>query len=90
MHLDSLAVTKRSQDFLDVELTLVDDFVTKGTTLYACALKLRETFPNATIRAFALGRAMGFVPDVRAIVEPCVGTITFNGTDTRRSHSYYE
>lgn len=90
MHVESLAVELQSQDILPIEFTLVDDFITKGTTLYACALKLREAFSNSTIRAFALVRTMGLVPDVRNIVDPCVGTITYNGYETNRSHSQYE
>lgn len=90
VHVDSLEVTIEGQDLLPLQLTLIDDFVTKGTTLYACAVKLQETFPNATIRSFALVRTMGFEPDVRKIVDPCAGTITYNGHDTVRSHSHYE
>lgn len=38
--------------------TLVDDVVTRGSTLIACATRLREQFPNAEIRAFALARVV--------------------------------
>ena len=88
-HVDSLAVLVQEQSLLPIELTLVDDVVTKGTTLCACALKLRESFPNATIRGFALIRTMGLVPDVREIVDPCVGSITYNGYTADRSNSNY-
>jgi len=90
IHRDSLEVDINEQYLLPIELTLVDDFVTKGTTLYACASKLREYFPNATIRAFAMVRTMGLVPDVQSIVDPCIGTISYNGYETNRSHSHYE
>ena len=36
--------------------TLVDDVVTRGSTLIGCATRLREHFPKAEIRAFALAR----------------------------------
>jgi len=52
-------------------------------------LKLKEMFPNAEIRAFALVRTMGLVPDIKEIVDPCIGTVTYDGYDTNRSHSYY-
>lgn len=90
IHLDSLDVQIQGDNLLPLELTLVDDFVTKGTTLYSCAAKLKEVFPNATIRGFALVRTMGLVPEVRNIVDPCVGTISYNGYAVTRSHSHYD
>jgi hypothetical protein len=50
--------------------------VTMGRTRYACAQRLHEAFPKAEIRAFAVIRTQGFIPDVEAIVDPAVGTIT--------------
>lgn len=90
VHIDSLAVQLNAQCLLPIEITLIDDFITKGTTIYASAQKIKEFFPNATIRAFALVRTMGLVGDVRAIIDPCLGTIRYNGSDTIRSHSYYD
>ncbi len=89
IHIESLAVDMADVSLLPIELTLVDDFVTKGTTLYACASKLRGSFPNATIRAFALVRTMGLVSDIQSMIDPCIGTITYNGYDISRSHSHY-
>jgi adenine/guanine phosphoribosyltransferase-like PRPP-binding protein len=56
-------------------ITIVDDVVTKGATLLAAASLLANTFPNAEIRAFALVRTTGLVPDVERIVDPVVGRI---------------
>ena len=69
------------------KITLVDDFVTKGRTLFAAASVLCQTFPGAEIRAFALVRTMGLIPDIERILDPCSGTITLNspGTDVKRT-----
>ncbi|GAA5484005.1 hypothetical protein Hsar01_03243 [Haloferula sargassicola] len=69
---------------LPKDILLVDDVVTKGTTLIACAAILSEAFPHATIRAFAMVRTMGRIPDVEAIVDPCTGVISFDGYDVDR------
>jgi predicted amidophosphoribosyltransferase len=66
-------------------LVLVDDVITKGRTLLAAAVRLREAFPDSNIRAFALLRTMGLIPRVRSIREPCRGVIAWTGVDARRS-----
>lgn len=58
-----------------VQITLVDDVLTKGSTTVACADLLQERFPDATIRIFAMMRTQGFVDDIEKIVDPSVGTI---------------
>jgi hypothetical protein len=65
-------------------ITLIDDVVTKGRTTMAAALRLRAAFPRTRICAFALIRTMGFVPDLRQVVAPCLGTIRWNGRDACR------
>jgi predicted amidophosphoribosyltransferase len=65
-------------------LVLVDDVVTKGRTLFAAAERLHEAFPAANIRAFALLRTMGFIPEMRRLLEPCRGRISWKHGDTRR------
>ena len=56
-------------------MTVVDDFITKGNTLLAACSLLKEALPEAEVRAFALVRTMGLVPEVERVVEPCMGTI---------------
>ena len=63
---------------------LVDDVVTKGRTLLAAAARLHEAFPNADLRAFALVRTMGFLPQLERLLEPCEGIIRWAGGDARR------
>ena len=65
-------------------LMLVDDVVTKGRTLLAGAMRLREAFPTAEIRAFALLRTLGRVPDIARLLEPCQGTIRWEAEDACR------
>jgi predicted amidophosphoribosyltransferase len=58
-------------------LVLIDDIVTKGRTLMAAAVLLKEQFPDAHVRAFALVRTMGQVDGVDALLRPCRGGIRF-------------
>lgn len=81
-HLRSMAVS--STLIAPERITLVDDFVTKGTTLLAAATLLRQEFPSAKLRGFALVRTMGFVPEIQSIVDPCVGRIWYEAGDVRR------
>ncbi len=65
-------------------ITVVDDFLTKGATLLAAASLVKDAFPLAEVRVFGLVRTMGLVPEVEAIVAPCIGTIRLEGSDVRR------
>jgi hypothetical protein len=53
-------------------ILLVDDIVTKGATFAGAAARLREAFPAAQIRAFALARTTN---EMREWIEPCLGRI---------------
>lgn len=66
-------------DVLPHQFTLVDDVLTRGATIVAAAAVLRAAFPNATIRAFAMVRTMGLVPEVDAVVQPQVGVVRYSG-----------
>lgn len=65
-------------------IVLVDDVITRGRTILAAAARLHEAFPNADIRAFALVRTMGFLPNVTHSLEPCYGIVRWAGGDARR------
>ena len=75
-HYDSLEV--QGGLFQPDEITLVDDVITKGSTQLACAMRLRDVFPNATIRAFAMVRTKGF-GEIETIVSPYQGRIFVSG-----------
>jgi len=83
-HFDSLKV---NADLIAPErITLVDDVLTMGRTMFACAMRLREAFPEAEIRAFAVFRTQGLIPNIDKLVDPSVGTITIDSgwwTDRR-------
>jgi len=65
-------------------LLLVDDVVTRGRTLLGAAMRLREAFPDAEVRAFALMRTMGLVPEITQLLEPCQGEIRWAAGDAHR------
>ena len=83
LHYDSFSIEALPCD--SASLVLVDDVITKGRTLLAAAARLHEAFPAVNIRAFALLRTMGFLPEVRQLLDPCKGLISWTGLDARRS-----
>jgi uracil phosphoribosyltransferase len=60
------------------QITVVDDFITKGATTIAAASLLKHHFPEAKISVFGMIRTRGLQPDVERIVEPCIGLVTLN------------
>ncbi len=81
-HYESMRVDRGGES--PRSILLVDDIVTKGRTLLAAASRVREAFPESTVRAFALMRTVGFAPDVNQIVSPCVGVIRWCRGDAMR------
>jgi hypothetical protein len=82
-HYQSFAIIPSSKP--PNKILLVDDVITKGRTFTAAAMRMREAFPDAEIRAFALVRTMGFVLDVPRLFDPCQGEIRWNGEDAYRT-----
>jgi len=74
-HYQSLGI--REQLMKPENITLVDDVLTQGRTMFACALRLHEAFPGAAIRSFAIIRTQGFVENIEQIVEPSTGIIRY-------------
>jgi hypothetical protein len=81
-HYQSLTVIPSAKS--PSNIVLVDDVITKGRTLVAAAMRLREAFPAAGIRAFALVRTMGLILDIDRLFDPCEGAIKWNGNDAYR------
>jgi hypothetical protein len=68
-----------------LQLTLVDDVVTRGRTLLAAAARLREAFPAAEVRAFALLRTLAWNEPLRRLRDPYEGEVRCICGDARRS-----
>jgi len=84
-HYDSFAVEGAADFPCPSQIILVDDVITKGRTLLAAASRLREAFPRAEIRAFALLRTMGLMPEVNQLLDPCIGEIRWRAGDAHRN-----
>ncbi|MGP0055296.1 MAG: hypothetical protein ACLPQI_07065 [Steroidobacteraceae bacterium] len=84
-HYDSFAVEGTDSLSASPHFVLIDDVVTKGRTLLAAAARLQDALPGARIRAFALLRTMGMVPEVNRLLDPCVGEIRWRAGDAHRS-----
>ena len=81
-HYDSMAVHSLSM-LIGETIILVDDFVTRGSTLIGAASRIAESFPNANILAFVIVRTV-YTHLLKELIAPCVGTITCeNGRPTR-------
>jgi len=83
-----------SQHYATIEVTeaitsvesilVVDDVVTSGGMLLACASRLVEVFPHANVAAFALVRTMSG-EEIEQIVAPCAGSVRLHGDRGRRT-----
>jgi hypothetical protein len=72
------------RDESGLQLTLVDDVITRGRTMIAAARRLREAFPVAQIRAFALVRTLRPDEMLRQVFDPCEGEVRWVAGDARR------
>jgi predicted amidophosphoribosyltransferase len=81
-HFESFLMERCSVDPAGV--VLIDDVITKGRTLLAAAARVREAYPHAQIRAFALLRTLGFIAGVENLLDPCRGEIRWQRGDARR------
>jgi hypothetical protein len=68
----------------DLQLTLIDDVITRGRTLLAAAARLRDAFPGAEIRAFTVLRTLAPDEVLRCVLDPCEGEIRWISGDARR------
>lgn len=68
-----------------VRVVLVDDVITRGSTMLGCASSLALVFPGTQVAGFAVVRTMSEWNDVPNMVDPCVGTIHQEGDLVMRS-----
>jgi len=60
-------------------ITVLDDVITRGATLLACVIRLREYFPDATVCGFALVRTNSEASQIKKMFDPVQdGRITMN------------
>lgn len=82
-HAESMAVAP--QTTAGVRFVIVDDVVTRGATLLACASLLKERYAAADIAGFALLRTISNPNEFSRILEPVTGSIELRATgDTIR------
>ena len=81
-HYDSFVAV--APTLLVPRIVLIDDVITKGRTMLAAAARLRSALPYADIRAYALIRTQGFLPNIERLVEPCHGVVRWAGGDAQR------
>lgn len=80
LHLDTLAA---HPDLVErpTRLLVVDDVLTRGATLLGCASCLREAYPDAEIRGFAIARTRStYDCELASPIEPAVHRIDRRGT----------
>lgn len=74
-HYNSLSVQGNLTS--STEIVVVDDIITRGSTICGAANRLIEAFPDARIRAFAAMRTISNPSKFQNVVYPVVGTIRY-------------
>lgn len=78
-HYETFSVTEQVEPFMaPATITLVDDFVTSGSTFLAAAARLHEALPKTELLCFALCRTVGH-EELTTMLDPVEGTITYKG-----------
>ena len=74
-HYDSMEVQGNFEP--SREIVLIDDIVTRGSTICGAANRLIEAFPDSRIRAFAAMRTIRSPVEFTGFSSPIIGTIRF-------------
>lgn len=83
-HWDSTTVDLQKSLHQPKTITLVDDFVTRGSSFIGMAARVRVAFPGIPVLCFALVRTMSGV-ETSEPIDPVMGTITYkDGTLLRQ------
>ena len=76
-HFASLSVQRRISGPPPKEILLVDDMITRGSTLLGTANRLAEAFPGTRIRAFGAMTTISDRTDFVALTKPLIGSIQY-------------
>lgn len=74
-HYKSMAV-KPTMPPPPLRIVLVDEIITSGATSLGAVNRIKEAFPEAHVRVFAVMRTISNSSEFRTIVDPCIGRIT--------------
>ena len=67
------------------KIVLIDDIVTSGAILLACATLIKEAFPESTVFGFAMMRTISNENEFRQVKAPCVGDINLRNGNAFRN-----
>jgi predicted amidophosphoribosyltransferase len=76
-HFASLSVQRRISGPAPQEILLVDDIITRGSTLLGAANRLADAFPSARIRAFGVMATISDPADFVSLSKPLIGSIQY-------------
>jgi hypothetical protein len=78
-HYESVEIQRQGSLFSPTSITLVDDVITRGSSLLAFFQRTQEAFPEIPIRSFALVRTIS-TGEVTSLLDPVQGTISLIGS----------
>ncbi len=79
------SITLKPSLHMPERIVLVDDIVTRGSTLLGCANVFKRQYPDADIKGFAIIRTISNPEEFRSITDPVKGTIRLQGVETFRN-----
>lgn len=74
-HYESMVVRPTMQPHPS-RIVLVDEIITSGATSLGAVNRVKDAFPKACVRVFAIMRTISDHSKFCAIVDPCLGRIT--------------